>query len=85
MTERIYGSVEELFKEVAPDLLEFIAIEDDYFWKQVRENTITDEELDGRRSNLEELGMYYPDSAIAKAIQLLKDSRKTSLPIPVTL
>lgn len=84
MTERMYSSVEELFKDVAPDLLELVT-EDDPFWKQVRENTITDAELDGHTALLQELGMYYPDDAVAKAVQLLKDARKTSLPTPVML
>lgn len=83
MAERIYGSVEELFKQVAPDLVEFLEIQDDFFWKQVRENTITDEELVGHTALMQELGMYYPDSAVAKAVQILKDSRKTSLPTPI--
>jgi hypothetical protein len=82
--ERIYFSVEELFRAEAPDLLELIT-EDDLFWKQVRENTITDEELDGHMSLMQDLGMYYPDSGVAKAVQLLKDARKTCLPTPVKL
>lgn len=82
MAERIYSSVEELFTAVAPDLLEFL-VEDDIFWKQVRENTITDEELIGHTALMQELGMYYPDSAVAQAVQIIKDSRKTTLPTPV--
>jgi hypothetical protein len=83
MVERIYNSVEELFKEEAPDLLEFLP-EDDIFWKQIRENTITDEELIGHTALMQELGMYYPDSAVAKAVQLLKDARRSSLPTPLS-
>lgn len=83
MVERVYTSVTELFAEVAPDLLESLT-ENDPFWVQVRENTITDAELDGHTALMQELGMYYPDSAVAKAVQLLKDARRSSLPTPLS-
>lgn len=82
MTERVYHSVEELFRNRAPDLLEFLG-KDDLFWKRVSANTITDTELDGHQALIEELGMSPASSAVAKAIQILRDSRRTALPTPV--
>lgn len=84
MTERLFGSTEELFRKVAPDLLEFIN-EDDLFWKQIWENTITDEELDGHQVLLDQLGMNPENSPVAKAVQLIKDYRTTLLPTPIGL
>ena len=80
----MFGSTEELFREVAPDLLEFIT-EDDLVWKQIWENTITNEELDGHQVLMSQLGMYPENSAVAKAVQLIKDYRTTSLPTPIGL
>ena len=82
MTERLYGSVEELFRETAPELLEFLGA-DDPFWKGIKENTITDGELDGHQHLIEDLGMSPELSAVAKAVQILQDYRKTALPTPV--
>ena len=84
MIERICGSTEELFREVAPDILEYLS-EDDVFWKQVRENTITDQELDGHQELIEQLGMSPENSVVAKAVQIIRDHRRTSLPTPINL
>ena len=84
MTERIYYSTEELFRAMAPDLLPFL-LATDSFWTGIRENSITDEELDGYQILAEDLGMSPEESAIAKAIQVVRDSRNTCLPTPVNL
>jgi len=82
MKEIIFSSTEELFREMAPDLLEYLSSED-IFWTQVRDNSISDEDLLRHQALLNELGINFPTSAVAKAIQLLIDSRKSSLPTPV--
>lgn len=81
MSERIFASIGEMFKYLAPDLLEFFDY-DDIFWNKVRENTITDEELDRYQSMMEELGIFNQESAVAKAIQILKSSRKNIIELP---
>ncbi len=83
MKEKLYASVEKLFKEQAPDLLEFLE-SDDPFWKQVKDNSITDAELDGHQMLMEELGMFDQKSAVAKAVQVIKEARKKNLPTPLS-
>lgn len=83
MKERLYSSVEELFRDLAPDILEFLD-SDDPFWRQVKDNSITDMELDGHQALMEQLGMFDKSSAVAKAVQILKSSRKSSLPTPLS-
>lgn len=82
MKEKVFSSTQELFSARAPDLLEYLS-SDDVFWSQIRDNSITDEDLLRHQAILDELGINYPSSAVAKAIQLLIDSRKNSLPTPV--
>lgn len=84
MRENIYSSVKEMFAVVSPDLLDFLESED-IFWKKVRDNSITDEELDGHQKILEELGMFTKESAVATAIQIIKSLRHSSLPTPLNL
>ena len=84
MKERIYDSVEELFKDRAPELIKFLE-SNDVFWSKVKNNTITDLELDGHQSLMEELGIFSADSPVAKAIQTIKTARKSSLPTPINI
>ncbi len=78
----MYRSVSDLFIATAPDLLEFLD-SDDPFWLQVKDNSITDAELDGHQALMEELGMFDQSSAVAKAVQILKSARKSTLPTPI--
>lgn len=84
MAERIYGSVGELFSDLAPDLCDFLNGED-LFWSRVRDNIITDEELDKHQALMEEMGIFSNESAVARAIQIMKSARKSHLPTPLNL
>lgn len=78
----MYPSVEELFSNVAPDLLDYLH-KGGLFWEQVRNNTITETELRGHQNLLEELGRTPNDSAVLKAIYEIRRLRQSVLPTPV--
>lgn len=80
----MYNSVEELFKDTAPELVEFLFLKDP-IWLSIKENTITDEELKGHSSLLQESGLTPESSAFAKAVQLIQDCRNTCLPSPIKI
>lgn len=82
MDERVQPSVEELFRENAPELLKFLFVED-LFWKQIQSNTITETELRGHQNLLEELGRTPKDSAVLKAIYEIRRFRQSVLPTPI--
>jgi hypothetical protein len=84
MAERIYSSVGEMFSELAPDITEFLESKD-LFWSRIRENSITDEELDKHQALMEEMGIFSKESAVSRAIQIMKSARKTSLPTPFNI
>ena len=80
----MYNSVEELFKDAAPELIDFLSF-DDPIWLSIKENTITDEELKGHASLMQESGLTPESSAFAKAVQLIQDCRNTCLPSPIKI
>ena len=82
MQEREIGSIKDYFAVFAPELLEYLD-SDDIFWKQIKNNTITDEELTGHEALLSELGMNRENSEVAKAVWLIREGRKNILPTPV--
>jgi hypothetical protein len=82
MSERQTPSVEELFRDSAPYLLEFLS-SNDIFWNQVRDNSITETELRGHQVLLEESGRTPEDSAVLKAIYEIRRLRQSALPTPI--
>jgi ribosome assembly protein YihI (activator of Der GTPase) len=81
MTEKIFHSVEELFKKEAPDLLKKLEC-DDIFWAEIRGNAFADEELDAISERMEELGCDESSSDVARAVRIIQDARGRSLPTP---
>lgn len=82
--ERIDKSVEELFKERAPELVIYLQSKD-LFWSGIRNNSLTEEVLDQHQGLLEELGMSPEASDVARAIQVVRNLRQTELPTPTNL
>lgn len=84
MKEKLYTSVEEMFGELDSEILEFLNSKD-LFWVSIKNNTITDDELDKHEALLSELGIFTKESVVARAIQLIKIARKHSLPTPINI
>lgn len=82
--ERFDKSVEELFEQHTPKLVAYLQNKD-LFWSGIRNNSLTEEDLDRHQGVLEELGMSPEDSDIMKAIQTVRFLRRTVLPTPVNL
>jgi hypothetical protein len=82
--ERYDKSVEELFEQHAPELVVYLQNKD-LFWSRIRNNSLTEIELDMHQGLLEELGMSSETSDVARAIQVVRKLRLTELPTPVNL
>jgi len=82
--ERIDKSVEELFKERAPELVIYLQSKD-LFWSGIKNNSLTEEVLNQHQGLLEELGMSPETSDVARAIQVVRKLRQTELPTPINL
>jgi len=82
--ERCAKSMEELFEQHAPELVVYLQNKD-LFWSGIRNNSLTEGELDMHQGLLEESGMSSETSDVVRAIQLVRKLRLTELPTPVNL